>query len=112
KPYDRFLREQLAGDELWPDDPDAVIATGFYRLGLWDDEPADPLLATYDGFDDIVTTTGQGFLGLTINCARCHDHKIDPIPQRDYYSLVAFFQNITPNGYENPNVARPIFASD
>ena len=62
------------------------IATGFYRLGVWDDEPADRDQAMYDGFDDIVTTIGQGILGLTFNCARCHDHKIDPIPQADYYS--------------------------
>ncbi len=109
KPYDQFIREQLAGDELPEPTADSIIATGFYRLGLWDDEPADPLLAKYDGLDDIVTTTSQAFLALTVNCARCHDHKIDPIPQRDYYSLVAFFHNITPNGYENPNVVRPIF---
>jgi hypothetical protein len=109
KPYDQFVREQLAGDELPAAAADSLIATGFYRLGLWDDEPADPELALYDGFDDIVTTVGQAFLGLTVNCSRCHDHKIDPIPQRDYYSLVAFFRNITPNGYESPNTARPIF---
>ena len=61
--------------------PDAIIATGYYRLGIWDDEPADPLQALFDGYDDIVATTGQAFLGLTLNCARCHDHKFDPIPQ-------------------------------
>ncbi len=54
--------------------------------------------AEYDGFDDLVTVTGQGMLGLTFNCARCHDHKIDPIPQRDYYQLVAFFRDVTPYG--------------
>src|SRR5437588_3280549 len=74
--------------------PDAVIATGYYRLGLWDDEPADPLQAMFDEYDDIVATTAQAFLGMTMNCARCHDHKIDPIPQKDYYSLVAFFRDI------------------
>lgn len=109
KPYDQFIREQLAGDELPETGSDGVIATGFYRLGMWDDEPADKLLAIYDVFDDIITTTSQGFLGLTVNCARCHDHKIDPIPQQDYYSLLAFFQGITPNGYPNPNTERPIF---
>lgn len=98
KPYDRFLREQLAGDEL-PDVSEAsLIATGYYRLGIWDDEPADPLQAEFDGFDDIVTTTGQAMLGLTVNCARCHDHKIDPISQKDYYQLVAFFRDIKPYG--------------
>jgi hypothetical protein len=94
KPYDRFLKEQLAGDELEDRDGDTLIATGYYRLGIWDDEPSDPAQACYDGLDDIVTTTAQVFLGLSIDCARCHDHKIDPIPQKDYYSLLAFFHNI------------------
>ncbi len=99
KPYDRFIREQLAGDELPDADSDSLIATGFYRLGIWDDEPTDREQARYDGLDDIVATTGQVFLGLTIDCARCHDHKLDPIPQKDYYRLVSFFQNI--NAYRN-----------
>lgn len=94
KPYDQFVTEQLAGDELDQPTPDSIIATAFYRLGRWDDEPADPLLAFYDDLDDIVTTTSQTFLGLTVNCARCHDHKIDPIPQRDYYRMIAFFHNV------------------
>lgn len=109
KPYDQFVREQLAGDELPDAKSDGIIATGFYRLGLWDDEPADRLLALYDGFDDIITTTSQGFLGLTVNCARCHDHKIDPITQADYYSMLSFFQGVTPNGISNPNVERAVF---
>lgn len=94
KPYDQFLREQLAGDELDQVTADTIIATGYYRLGLWDDEPADPLLAYYDGLDDILATTGQTFLGLTVNCARCHDHKLDPFPQRDYYRLLSFFHGV------------------
>jgi len=94
KPYDRFIREQLAGDELEDATEDSLIATGYYRLGLWDDEPADPVLAYFDGLDDIGMTTGQTFLGLTVNCARCHDHKIDPFPQKDYYRLQAFFRGI------------------
>ncbi|HEY1187084.1 MAG TPA: PSD1 and planctomycete cytochrome C domain-containing protein [Gemmata sp.] len=96
KPYDLFVKEQLAGDEMPGHNPDAVVATGFYRLGIWDDEPADPLLAVFDGYDDIVATVGQGFLGTTFNCARCHDHKADPIPQSDYYKLVAFVRDIRP----------------
>ena len=112
KPYDRFIREQLAGDELPDGGADGIIATGFYRLGQWDDEPADRLLALYDGLDDIITTTTQGFLGLTVNCARCHDHKIDPVPHQDYYSLLAFFQGVTPNGNPNPNVERPVFENE
>ncbi len=99
KPYDQFMREQLAGDEFAKSDDDAIIATGFYRLGIWDDEPADKELALYDGLDDIVATTGQVFLGLTVDCARCHHHKIDPISQQDYYRLLAFFRNVSP--YQN-----------
>ncbi|MCO6458669.1 MAG: PSD1 domain-containing protein [Pirellulaceae bacterium] len=94
KPFDQFIIEQLAGDELQPRTPDALIATGYYRLGIWDDEPVDPELALYDDLDDILTTTSQVFLGLTINCARCHDHKIDPIPQRDYYRMLAFLRGL------------------
>ena len=94
KPYNQFVREQLAGDEIDPDNGDALTATGFYRLGIWDDEPADRLQATFDEYDDIVATTAQAFLGMTMNCARCHDHKIDPIPQSDYYRLLAFFADI------------------
>jgi hypothetical protein len=94
KPYDQFIRQQLAGDELDQVTPEGIIATGFYRLGLWDDEPADAELAFYDGVDDIAATTAQAFLGLTMNCARCHDHKLDPIPIKDYYSFIAFFRNI------------------
>ncbi len=103
KPYDRFIREQIAGDELpkkHEDDNDGVIATGFYRLGLWDDEPADPLQAKFDGYDDIVSIVGQGFLGMTFNCARCHDHKGDPILQEDYYKLVAFVRDIREFSYD------------
>jgi len=103
KPYDQFIIEQLAGDELPDPSSDALIATGFYRLGTWDDEPADRLQARYDWFDDLVATTGQTFLGLTINCARCHDHKIDPLTQRDYYAMLAFFHNITPLGDRQMN---------
>ena len=111
KPYDRFLREQLAGDELPAPDADALIATGFYRLGIWDDEPADRELARYDSLDDIVATTSQVFLGLTVDCARCHHHKIDPIPQQDYYRLLSFFQNV--NHYRNggPTDEAPLFST-
>jgi mono/diheme cytochrome c family protein len=111
KPYDRFILEQLAGDELPEPSSDDLIATGYYRLGIWDDEPADREQARYDWLDDIVSTTGQTFLGLTIGCARCHDHKIDPLPQRDYYSLLAFFHAITPMGDRHMNatfIERPI----
>ncbi|MEY3457706.1 MAG: hypothetical protein RL215_863 [Planctomycetota bacterium] len=111
KPYNQFLMEQLAGDELPQVTRDSLVATGFYRLGIWDDEPADRKLAVYDNFDDILTTVGQGLLGLTLNCSRCHDHKIDPIPASDYYATLAFFRNLTPNGY-GPQVERPLIAND
>jgi hypothetical protein len=94
KPYDRFLREQLAGDELKNVTPESIIATGYYRLGIWDDEPADSELALYDDLDDILKITAQVMLGMTINCARCHDHKLDPIPQKDYYRFLAFFGGV------------------
>ena len=110
KPYNEFLMEQLAGDELPEITRDSLVATGFYRLGIWDDEPADRELAVYEGLDDILTTVGQGLLGLTINCSRCHDHKIDPIPTKDYYSTLAFFRNISSNGY-GPQVERPLTAT-
>jgi hypothetical protein len=94
KPYDRFILEQLAGDELPEASAETLIATAFYRLGLWDDEPVDRQQAFYDGLDDVVSTIGQVFLGMTIGCARCHDHKLDPLPQRDYYRLLAFVHNL------------------
>ncbi len=101
KPFDRFVIEQLAGDELPDKSLETHIATGFLRLGHWDDEPADPTTDRYDQLDDIVSTTGQAFLGLTIGCARCHDHKFEPLATRDYYSLVAVF-----NPLERPRKGR------
>ena len=97
KPYNQFIKEQLAGDELDAVTIETVIATGYHKLGVWDDSPADRKLARYDYLDDIVSTTGQVMLGMTIGCARCHDHKIDPISTQDYYSFLAFFHDITPN---------------
>ena len=91
KPFDRFVMEQLAGDELPDADQETTIATGFNRLGPWDDEPADFDVDRFDQLNDLVNTTGQTFLGLTVGCARCHDHKFDPLTARDYYSLVAVF---------------------
>lgn len=93
RPYDEFAAQQIAGDEM-PFSEEAMIATGYYRLGIWDDEPADPKQALYDDLDDLVSVTGQVFLGLTVNCARCHDHKIDPISHADYYRMLAFFNGV------------------
>ncbi len=93
KPYDRFVVEQIAGDEIEDATVDSIIATGFQRLGIWDDEPVDADQAFFDGLDDVLSTTGQAFMGLTVGCARCHEHKIDPMPHEDYYRLLAFFGN-------------------
>lgn len=97
KPYDRFIMEQIAGDELEDVDHESMIATGFFRLMQWDDEPVDRLQARYDVLDDIVRVTTEGFLGMTLGCARCHDSKVDPIKQKDYYSFMAFFNGVTNN---------------
>ncbi len=94
KPYDQFIREQIAGDDLPERSAESIIATGYYRMGIWDDEAADRLQARFDELDDILATTSQVFLATTMNCARCHEHKIDPIPHADYYRLLAFFVDI------------------
>jgi hypothetical protein len=91
KPYDRFVREQVAGDELWPDDPDARVATGFNLLGPDMVDSSDQVQRHHNTLNDMTDTTALTFLGLTMACARCHDHKFEPILQRDYYSLQAFF---------------------
>ena len=101
KPYDQFVIEQLAGDELPDRTADSIVATGYYRLGVWDDEPDDARMAEFDALDDIAHVTGSAFMGLTIGCARCHVHKFDPISHEDYYEFVAFFRNV--RQYENPS---------
>lgn len=96
KPYDRFILEQLAGDELDEVTPASLTATGYQRLMIWDDEPGQGRLqARYDTLDDIVSTSAGAFLGMSLGCARCHDHKKDPIPQEDYYRFMAFFHGVT-----------------
>ncbi|MFN9720187.1 MAG: PSD1 and planctomycete cytochrome C domain-containing protein, partial [Planctomycetota bacterium] len=90
-PYDQFIREQLAGDEIPNRTEQSVIGTGFLCLGTWNDEPNDPEDYKYERLEDLVHTTATAFLGLTVKCARCHDHKFDPIPQVDYYRLAAAF---------------------
>ena len=106
KPYDRLVLEHIAGDELPDADAASITATGYQRLGVWDDEPADPTLAKYDYLDDIVRTSGEVFLGMTIGCARCHDHKIDPISAKDYYSMLSFFANVTPHRQAQSNLVQ------
>jgi hypothetical protein len=94
-PYDEFARRQLAGDVLRPDDPDAVRATGFLVAGAYDtvgqtqQSEAMRRVVRQDELEDLVSTVGQTFLGLTVHCARCHDHKFDPVRQADYYRLTA-----------------------
>lgn len=97
-PYDEFLRKQIAGDALAPDDPASVIATGFLAAGPWDfvgqaETPSPVLrrLARADDLDDMMTQVITATTAVTINCARCHDHKLDPISQREYYSINSVF---------------------
>ncbi len=94
KPYDRFIREQIAGDEIWPEDPDARIATGFNRHYPDESNARNLLQRRQEILNDITDTVGTVFTGLTFGCARCHDHKFDPILQADYYRLQAFFANV------------------
>jgi hypothetical protein len=91
KPYDRFIIEQIAGDEAFPGDPAALVATGFNLLGPDMTDSSDQLQRRYNTLIDMTDTTSLAFLGLTVTCARCHDHKFEPIPQVDYYRLQAFF---------------------
>ena len=94
KPYNRFVLEQLAGDELTDASSETVIATGFYRLGPWDDEPADPQQDRSDQLDDLIRTTSEVFLGMTLGCARCHNHKFDSLSMHDYYRMSAIFDGL------------------
>jgi hypothetical protein len=103
KPYDRFVIEQLAGDELPDSTHETLIATGFHALGAWNDE-VDPLEAAQyraDELDDMVRTTAQTFLGLTLGCARCHNHKFDPLTMVDYYGFAAILAPL-----KRPNTGR------
>jgi hypothetical protein len=106
KPYDRFIREQIAGDELAPAHPatdaaaappagdaaEALVATGFLRMGPWELTAMEvPRVARQKLLDDVTDSVGQTFLAQPLQCARCHDHKFDPVPTRDYYSFQAAF---------------------
>jgi hypothetical protein len=91
KPFDRFIKEQLAGDELYPGNAEALVATGFNVLGPDMTDASDKAQRRQNTLDDMTDTAGLAFLGLTVGCARCHDHKFEPIPQADYYRLQAFF---------------------
>lgn len=99
-PYDQFVIEQLAGDEIAEPTRDSLAATGYHRLMQWDDEPADRKQHVYDLLADNVQVTTETFLGSTLGCARCHDHKADPFSQKDYYSFMSFFHGVT--HYQTP----------
>jgi mono/diheme cytochrome c family protein len=105
KPFDRFVMEQLAGDELAPDDPEALIATGFLTLGIYEYNNRDVRGQWQSILDELTDVTGDVFLGLGVSCAHCHDHKFDPILQKDYYRLQAFY------AAWQPHEATPLFAT-
>lgn len=92
-PFDEFARWQLAGDEFAPGNTEALMATGFLGAGVFPTQiTANEVERTrYDAMDDMLATTGSAFLGLTVGCARCHDHKFDPIPAKDYYQMLTTF---------------------
>ena len=113
KPYDRFIREQIAGDELWPDDLEARgsydipaekeehlearIGTGMYTIGpIYHEAALDGRQLRYEWLTDVVDTTGLAFMGLTVGCSRCHDHKFDPVTQRDYHRMMGVFAGSEP----------------
>jgi hypothetical protein len=96
-PYDRFIRQQLAGDELEPDNPEAIVATGYCRLYPDEYNAADVRQRRQEILDDVTDATGLVFLGLTMGCAQCHNHKFDSILQTDYYRLQAFFTPMLPH---------------
>src|SRR5207237_9455685 len=108
QPYNRFLLEQLAGDEVEGSDAAAQIATTFLRLGTWDDEPAEPMVDRYDQLDDVLGTVATAFLGLTLRCARCHDHKFEPFSQVDYYRMLAVFQPLKRPQDDRADLDRPV----
>jgi hypothetical protein len=93
KPYDRFIKEQIAGDELYPDDPTARIAVGFLRHFPDESNAAHIRLRRQEMLNDITDATSSAFLGVTLACARCHDHKFDPLLHADYYRFQSFFAN-------------------
>jgi hypothetical protein len=112
-PYDEFVRLQLAGDVLHPEDPRGTIATGFLVAAPWDEvgqtqqSVAMKAVVRQDELEDLLAVTGQTFLGLTVNCARCHDHKFDPITQAEYYKLAAMLAGSRHGERESSSAASP-----
>ena len=97
KPFDRFVREQIAGDEIWPDNLEARIATAFNRHYPDEYNARNLMQRRQEILNEVTNVVGSAFLGLTVECAQCHDHKFDPISHKDYYSLQAFFANTAPD---------------
>jgi Protein of unknown function (DUF1553)/Protein of unknown function (DUF1549)/Planctomycete cytochrome C len=118
KPYDRLILEQLAGDVLFPGDPEALVATGFIAAGPWDfvghvelrEGTVEKEKTRLLDRDDMVSNTIATFQSLTVHCARCHDHKFDPIPQRDYYRLQAVFAGVERGDRAVNGAARKVYA--
>ena len=96
KPFNTFIVEQLAGDELRQDDAEAIVATGFLRMGPWGTAMIPQEEARQIYLDDLVHNVGQTFLSIPMRCCKCHDHKFDPIPTRDYYAMYAAFSGTQP----------------
>src|SRR5439155_11580505 len=102
KPYARFVEEQLAGDVLHPEDPQGIVATGFIAAGPWDEssqmhimaDTVDKKIAQNLDRDDMLTATMSAFMSVTVQCARCHNHKFDPISQAEYYALQSCFAGV------------------
>ncbi|MCA9132182.1 MAG: PSD1 domain-containing protein [Planctomycetales bacterium] len=94
KPYPEFVREQLAGDEMPGDDPRQLIAAGYLRLGIYEYNQRDARSHWNDIVNEMTDVTGDVFLGVSMACCRCHDHKFDPLPQKDYFKLRAFFEPV------------------
>lgn len=95
KPYDQFMREQIAGDEIAPEDPQVAIGTAFLRHGIYEYNQRDAEGQWELILNEVTGVTADVFMGLSVQCAQCHDHKFDPILQKDYYQLQAFLNNIT-----------------
>ncbi|MCA9120309.1 MAG: DUF1553 domain-containing protein [Planctomycetaceae bacterium] len=119
KPYDQFLREQIAGDIIAPEDEDSVVATGFLAAGPWDFvgqvETKSPVLkraARSLDLDDMVTQVMTATMAMTVNCSRCHDHKLDPITQREYYQLTAVFAGLERGDRDISSTARQAYDSE
>lgn len=96
KPFNQFIKEQLAGDELRPDDPEAIVATGMLRMGPWGTAMIPQPEARQTYLDDLVHNVGQAFLAMPMRCCKCHDHKFDPVPTRDYYRMYSAFATTQP----------------